>query len=97
MGEYEPHDSRDVTLSGHQAPGEPPRTGPREDAARAEAERRAPSGDDQPADDDRMAIENDTGIARPEYDQYALNDPQSLDKDGRGRGDERVTRAADDV
>ena len=25
MGEYEPDDSRDVTLSAHQAPGEPPR------------------------------------------------------------------------
>jgi hypothetical protein len=38
MGEYEPDDSRDVTLSDHQAPGEPPRTGPREDEARAEAQ-----------------------------------------------------------
>lgn len=37
MGEYEPDDSRDVTLSDHQAPGEPPRTGPREDEARAQA------------------------------------------------------------
>jgi hypothetical protein len=37
MGEYEPDDSRDVTLSDHQAPGEPPRTGPREDEARAKA------------------------------------------------------------
>jgi hypothetical protein len=37
MGEYEPDDSRDVTLSDHQAPGEPPRTGPREGEARAQA------------------------------------------------------------
>jgi hypothetical protein len=37
MGEYEPEDSRNVTLSDHQAPGEPPRTGPREDEARARA------------------------------------------------------------
>ena len=35
MGEYEPDDSRDVTLSDRQAPGEPPRTGPREEEARA--------------------------------------------------------------
>jgi len=35
MGEYEPDDSRDVTLSTHQAPGEPPRTGPREGETRA--------------------------------------------------------------
>jgi hypothetical protein len=37
MGEYEPDDSRTVTQSPHRAPGEPPRTGPREDEARARA------------------------------------------------------------
>jgi hypothetical protein len=37
MGEYEPDDSRDVTYSNATAPGEPPRTGPREDAAREQA------------------------------------------------------------
>jgi hypothetical protein len=37
MGEYEPDDSRTVTQSPHQAPGEPPRTGPREAEARARA------------------------------------------------------------
>ena len=37
MGEYEPDDSRTVTQSPHRAPGEPPRTGPREDEARAQA------------------------------------------------------------
>ena len=37
MGEYEPDDSRDVTLSQHQAPGEPPRTGPREGEARQQS------------------------------------------------------------
>ena len=92
MGEYEPDDSRNVTQVDHQAPGEPPRTGPREDTARAEAEQR------QPANDDKMAIENDTGIPRPEYDQYKVNDPQSLDKEGRGRnGEEKVERAGDEV
>ena len=30
MGEYEPNDSRNVTLKPNRAPGEPPRTGPRE-------------------------------------------------------------------
>ena len=34
MGEYEPHDSRNVTLKDQRAPGEPPRTGPRERQAR---------------------------------------------------------------
>ena len=37
MGEYEPDDSRTVTHSPHRAPGEPPRTGPREDEARGKA------------------------------------------------------------
>lgn len=34
MGEYEPRDSRNVTLNPHRAPGEPPRTGPREGETR---------------------------------------------------------------
>lgn len=38
MGEYEPADSRTVTQSTYTAPGEPPRTGPREDAARREGQ-----------------------------------------------------------
>jgi hypothetical protein len=35
MGEYEPRDSRKVTLKQNRAPGEPPRTGPREGQARS--------------------------------------------------------------
>jgi hypothetical protein len=34
MGEYEPNDSRNVTLKQDRAPGEPPRTGPREGETR---------------------------------------------------------------
>ena len=45
MGEYEPDDSRIVTNVASEAPGEPPRTGPREDEARAKAKR------DQAADE----------------------------------------------
>jgi hypothetical protein len=37
MSELEPEDSRVVTNSQNRAPGEPPRTGPREDEARAQA------------------------------------------------------------
>ena len=57
MGEYEPDDSRDVTLSDHQAPGEPPRTGPREDEARRQAEQRegAKDGRRQGQDGDRQS------------------------------------------
>ena len=48
MGEYEPEDSRHVTQSTHQAPGEPPRTGPREDEARARAKPKEPEDKDKP-------------------------------------------------
>ena len=37
MSELEPEDSRVVTNTQNRAPGEPPRTGPREDEARAAA------------------------------------------------------------
>ena len=37
MGEYEPNDSRSITLGNNHAPGEPPRTGPREGEARAQS------------------------------------------------------------
>ena len=36
MGEYEPNDSRNVTLKRSNLPGEPERTGPREAEARDE-------------------------------------------------------------
>lgn len=36
MGELEPDDSRDVTLNDQRAPGEPPRTGPREGETRSQ-------------------------------------------------------------
>jgi len=50
MGEYEPDDSRTVTQSPHRAPGEPPRTGPREDEARARAQ-----GQEQPKEQQGVA------------------------------------------
>ena len=51
MGEYEPRDSRNVTLRQQRAPGEPPRTGPRE------GETRRPGGAD--ATKRERAIEED--------------------------------------
>ncbi len=57
MGEFEPDDSRDVTNTAHTAPGEPPRTGPREDEARDRAgQPRQEEGEQAP---DR-AIEGDS-------------------------------------
>lgn len=41
MGEYEPHDSRNVTLRQERAPGEPPRTGPREEETRQQEQQQA--------------------------------------------------------
>ena len=41
------------------------------------------------ADRERMAIDNDTGIARPRYNQYAVNDPESIDKLAQQRARER--------
>ncbi|MEO6151514.1 MAG: hypothetical protein ABIT09_00825 [Croceibacterium sp.] len=38
MGQYEPDDSRNVTLNPNSAPGEPPRTGPREGETRTKQE-----------------------------------------------------------
>jgi len=70
MSELEPEDSRVVTNTQNRAPGEPPRTGPREDQARAEAgqettdERAAAANDgfategDSPEHPDRMAGES---------------------------------------
>ena len=41
MGEYEPHDSRNVTLKQDRAPGEPPRTGPQDGETRRPAPEQA--------------------------------------------------------
>lgn len=49
MGEYEPDDSRTVTQSTHQAPGEPPRTGPREGETRQPQSHQG-QGDAEPED-----------------------------------------------
>ena len=64
----------------------------------------APLGDAEPAEGEiareagdhrRMAIDNDTGIARPSYDQYALNDPDSTDKPAQVREREAQVAALD--
>ena len=74
MSELEPEDSRVVTNTQNRAPGEPPRTGPREDEARAAAgqptaEERAANANggfategDSPEHPDRMA-----GTSAQEY------------------------------
>ena len=75
MGEYEPDDSRDVTLSPHRAPGEPPRTGPREDEARASARPKEPPKEHQGVADaeptDKPTVRDALGHKQP---GYATND-----------------------
>ena len=61
MGEYEPHDSRNVTLKQQRAPGEPPRTGPRE------AETRQPQSEleqDERGEDVEQVAQADENPAR---------------------------------
>lgn len=57
MGEYEPHDSRNVTLKQERAPGEPPRTGPREGETRQQEQADKADSD---AERRERAIEQDT-------------------------------------
>lgn len=136
MGEYEPEDSRNVTLKQGHEPGGLKRTGPREDQARAEAQERegekkekkkGDKGEPMPgqqqrqrqsqsqsqsqgrsqtqdqnqrgkvhppqphgsslAGNQKQAIDNEVGSARPEYDQYELNQPANLARYGVRRPD----------
>ena len=77
MGEYEPEDSRHVTQSTHQAPGEPPRTGPREDEARARAKPKEPEDKDKPTA--RSATgEKEEGFAQREPGEAVKPDEDSV-------------------
>ena len=67
MGEYEPDDSRDVTLSDRQAPGEPPRTGPREEEARATARPKEPQGVADPEPQDKPTARDAHGNKEPGF------------------------------
>jgi hypothetical protein len=67
MGEYEPDDSRDVTLSDHRAPGEPPRTGPREDEARARAKPTEKQGVADPEPQDKPTARDALGNKEPGF------------------------------
>jgi len=66
MGEYEPDDSRNVTLKQNRAPGEPPRTGPREGETRQQQ-----AGETELEQDERGEDAEQT--ADPQAEQ-ALND-----------------------
>jgi len=74
MGEYEPDDSRTVTQSPHQAPGEPPRTGPREDEARARAQPKERQGMADPEPADKPTARDAYGNKQPGYASEAEED-----------------------
>ncbi|MGZ3235716.1 MAG: hypothetical protein ACXU7O_13555 [Croceibacterium sp.] len=80
MGEYEPDDSRDVTLSPRQAPGEPPRTGPREDEARAMAKEQQGGADPESAD--KPTARDAHGNKQP---GYATNDDEADEEPPLGK------------
>jgi hypothetical protein len=72
MGEYEPNDSRNVTLKQQRAPGEPPRTGPRE------GETRQPTELEQDERDDAARRERSI-----ELDEDELGDALGKERGGR--------------
>ena len=82
MGEYEPDDSRTVTQSTHQAPGEPPRTGPREDEAREMARTQEKQGVADPEPADKPTARDAHGNKQPGYaeneEAEAEADPESV-------------------
>ena len=75
MGEYEPDDSRIVTQSPHQTPGEPPRTGPREGEARASAQQGQgdPEPEDKPTARDALG-KKQTGFAAGQQEEQEVGE-----------------------
>ena len=73
MGEYEPRDSRTVTHSRHQAPGEPPRTGPREGETRRPRQQGQTELDqDERGEDAEETIEHADAEAEAELRERAM-------------------------
>ena len=83
MGEYEPDDSRIVTNVAAEAPGEPPRTGPREAEARAMAKPEDKQGVADPEPADKPTARDAHGNKQPGYaesgeDGEPADDEQSV-------------------
>ena len=74
MGEYEPHDSRNVTLRQDRAPGEPPRTGPREAETRQQQQ-----GETELEQDERG--EDAEQVADPQAEQSLREEAMERDAD----------------
>ena len=88
MSELEPDDSRNVTNSQNRAPGEPPRTGPREDQARADAgqqtseQRKDQTGGDRAIEGDAEGHPDRMGAfaGQAGADQSAAREPAESDR-----------------
>jgi hypothetical protein len=111
MGEYEPNDSRDVTLNEGHEPGGIERTGPREDEAREEArkgddergERAAPKPMKQQQQRQQQSQSQQSGADRPShYGETAGSDgidtaTPTYDQYALGEADRTVVQEDDDV
>jgi hypothetical protein len=87
MAEYEPDDSRDVTNTQNRAPGEPPRTGPREGRARAEAGQQAEQSEARQAEAaEGRATEGDSP-AHP--DRFSGGSAQEYAEESEGEESDR--------
>ena len=78
MGQYEPNDSRNVTLNDGHEPGGIKRTGPREAETRQQDEQQQNEGA-QPGNQ-QQALDAQVGGPRPEYDQYEVNQAGNINK-----------------
>ncbi|MCA0978637.1 hypothetical protein LCM19_09695 [Qipengyuania flava] len=85
MGQYEPDDSRDVTLNDGHEPGGIKRTGPRESETRqqdqddgTDQQQEQQQGQGAQPGDQQQALDAQVGGARPEYDQYEVNQPGNI-------------------
>jgi hypothetical protein len=81
MGEYEPDDSRVVTNVPAEAPGEPPRTGPREDEARAMAKPTERQGVADPEPADKPTARDVHGNKQPGYADSSEEDQPADDEE----------------
>ena len=93
MSELEPDDSRDVTNSQNRAPGEPPRTGPREGQAHAEAgQQAAPSQSDARQG---FATEGDSPEHPDRFSGTAATDAEQGGAQAEAEESDRWSRKAD--
>ena len=80
MGEYEPHDSRNVTLKQDRAPGEPPRTGPREAETRQQQAGETELEQDERGDDPEASLGQADAQAEQQLREAAMErDGEELD------------------